>query len=405
MEGEGVVLIVATMDTKGREVLYLEECFRECGVPFLSLDAGIMGTSPLPVTITREETALAGGMTLADVRSLGSEGESLAVMTAGATRCAKDLCLKGKIKGIIGIGGSMGTTLGTGVMREFPVGFPKVMLTTMASRNTRSFVGTKDIMMLHSICDLSGINRITEKIIRNGALAMAGMVRGAVGFPVHAKPPVILSTLGTTETCAQMLKKELEKSGKEIIVFHTVGSGGEAMEEFIRGEDVEALIDLSLHELVDHCFGGDYDAGPDRGFAALKKGVPTILVPGNTDFLVTGPLNAAKKRFPGRPYHIHNAAITTVRTKKSEVRAIAKKLNGYLAAAKGPVSVVVPMKGFSAWDKEGGPFYDAEAVGIFAKTIQNKLPSRISLRLLPYHINDQEFASALLEVLGVITRL
>jgi len=404
MGDAGAVLIVATMDTKGREVLYLEECFRERGIPFLSLDAGIMGTSPLPATVKREEVAMAGGMTLTEVQSLGSEGESLAVMTAGATRCAKDLYWQGKIKGIIGIGGSMGTTLGTRVMRAFPVGFPKVMLTTMASRNTRSFVGTKDIMMLHSICDLSGINRITEKVIRNGALAMAGMVKGAVSFPVHANPPVVLSTLGTTEACAQIVKKELENSGKEVIIFHTVGSGGEAMEEFVRDEDVEALIDLSLHELADHYFGGDYDAGADRGLAALKKGVPTILVPGNTDFLVTGPLNVAKKRFPGRPYHIHNAAITTVRTKKNEVRSIAKRLTEYFAEAKGPLSVVVPMKGFSAWDKEGGPFYDADAVNVFVKTIQNKLPSQVQLHLLPCHINDPEFARALLDVLSDMTR-
>jgi len=404
MDDAGAVLIVATMDTKGREVLYLEECFRESGIPFLSLDAGIMGTSPLPATVEREEVATAGGMTLTEVQGLGSEGESLAVMTAGAARCAKDLYRQGKIKGIIGIGGSMGTTLGTGVMRAFPVGFPKVMLTTMASRNTRSFVGTKDILMLHSICDLSGINRITEKIIRNGALAMAGMVKGAVSFPVRVNPPVVLSTLGTTETCAQIVKKELENRGKEVIVFHTVGSGGEAMEEFVRDEDVEALIDLSLHELADHYFGGDYDAGADRGLAALKKGVPTIFVPGNTDFLVTGPLNAAKKRFPGRPYHIHNAAITTVRTKKNEVRSIAKRLTEYFAEAKGPVSVVVPMKGFSAWDKEGGPFYDADAVNIFVKTIQGKLPPHVQLHLLPCHINDPEFARALLDVLGDMTR-
>jgi uncharacterized protein (UPF0261 family) len=404
MKNKGAVLIVATMDTKGREVLYLEECFKECGTPFLSLDAGIMGTSPFPVAVTREEIALAGGMTLTDVQNLGSEGESIAVMIAGATRYARDLYRNGKIKGIIGIGGSMGTTLGTGVMRAFPLGFPKAMLTTMASRNTRSFVGTKDILMLHSVCDLSGINRITEKIIRNGALAMAGMVKGAVSFPIHAKSPMVLSTLGTTEACAQIVKNELENSGKEVIVFHTVGSGGEAMEEFVRDEDVEALIDLSLHELADHYFGGDYDAGADRGLAALKKGVPTILVPGNIDFLVTGPLHAAKKRFPGRPYHVHNAAITTIRTKRSEVRSIAKRLTGYFTEARGPVSVVIPMKGFSAWDKEGGPFYDADAINIFVRTIQSKLPSQIRLHLLPYHINDPEFSQALLDVLGNMTK-
>ncbi|MBA4416494.1 MAG: UPF0261 family protein [Syntrophus sp. (in: bacteria)] len=399
MGDAGAVLIIATMDTKSREILYLGECFKECGTPVVLLDAGIMGESPFPVTITREEVALAGGMTLADVRSLGSEGDALDVMIQGAIKYAKDLYLKGKIKGIIGIGGSMGTTLGTGVMRAFPVGFPKVMVSTMASRNTRSFVGTKDIMMLHSVCDLSGINRITGKILRNGAFAIAGLVKDTAGFSLPEKPLIVLSTLGTTEGCAKMVKQALEDMGKEVVVFHTVGSGGEAMEEFIREENVEALIDLSLHELMDHYFGGDYDAGPERGVAALEKGVPTILVPGNIDFLVTGPLNTAKERFPGRLYHTHNAAITTVRTKKEEMEFIGIKIAGFCSRAKGAVSVVVPVQGFSVWDKKDGPFYDPDGVDAFIKPLKSGLSSNMPLHLLPYHINDPEFARSLLEIL------
>ena len=397
MEEAGTVLIVATMDTKSREILYLEECLRECGVPFLSLDAGIMGTSPFPVTVTREEIALAGGMALAEVQKLSSEGEALGIMTRGAIHYAKELYHNGKIKGIIGIGGSMGTTLGTGVMRTFPLGFPKIMISTMASRDTHSFVGTKDIMMLHSVCDLSGINRLTGKIIRNGARAMAGMVKDAAPFSWSARPLVVVSTLGTTEKCVQVLKKELEDKGKEVVVFHTSGTGGESMEEFIRDENVEALIDLSLHEIMDHYFGGDYDAGADRGLSALRKGVPTVFIPGNIDFLVTGPLHTAQKRFPGRPSHAHNAAITTIRTEASEVASIADKLAGYCIEAKGPVSVVIPMKGFSAFDREGGPFYDPDAVNAFVKTIESKLPPSIPLQLVPFHINDPEFAHAVLE--------
>jgi uncharacterized protein (UPF0261 family) len=375
----GTVLIIATMDTKSREVLYLGECFKECGTPVVLLDAGIMGESPFPVTVTREEIALAGGMTLADVRNLGSEGDALDVMIQGAIKHAKDLYLKGKIKGIIGIGGSMGTTLGTGVMRAFPVGFPKVML--------------------HSVCDLSGINRITGKILRNGAFAIAGMVKDTAGFSLSAKPLIVLTTLGTTEGCAKMVRQALEDMGKEVVVFHTVGSGGEAMEEFIREENVEALIDLSLHELMDHYFEGDYDAGPERGVAALEKGVPTILIPGNIDFLVTGPLNTAKERFPGRPYHTHNAAITAVRTKKEEMESIGIKLAGFCDRAKGAVSVVVPVKGFSVWDRKDGPFYNPDGVDAFVKSLKDGLPSNVPLHLLPYHINDPEFARSLLEIL------
>ena len=404
MKDSGAVLIVAAMDTKGRETAYIMECLREVDMPFVLIDAGIMGESSFPATIGREEVAQAGGMTLEGVRGLGSEGESLAVMIKGATAHALKLYQQGKIRGIIGLGGSMGSTLGTGVMRAFPIGFPKVMISTMASRDTRPFVGTKDILMLHSVCDLSGINSITEKVLRNGALAVAGMVRDSITFPAPSKPRVLISTLGTTERCMQTMKKALEDEGREVIVFHTVGSGGEAMEELIHEGDVETVIDLSLHELVDHFFGGDYDAGPKRGLAALQKGVPTILVPGNIDFLVAGPLATAKERFPGRTYHVHNAAITTIRTKKREVEFIAERVARYCREAKGPVSVAVPLKGFSAWDVKGGIFYDHAAVDIFVGVTKRELPQGVGLHLLPFHINDAEFAKALVKIRGAMER-
>jgi len=188
------------MDTKGKEVRYLLSCFEEWGIPVLTSMQALWGIS-IPGHPPSEKVALAGGMALSDVRALGHEGKALAVMIAGAIRCAKDLHQEGKIKGILGLGGSMGTTLGTGVMRAFPIGFPKVMISSMASRNTRAFVGTKDILMLHSVCDLSGINRITKNILRNGALALAGMVRRDLDAPPSMQPLIILSTLEQLNLC------------------------------------------------------------------------------------------------------------------------------------------------------------------------------------------------------------
>jgi uncharacterized protein (UPF0261 family) len=387
------------MDTKGQEVLYLLSCFEKWGIPVLTLDGGIMGESPFPVTIDREKVALAGGMTLSDVRALGHEGKALAVMITGAIRCAKDLYQQGKIMGIIGLGGSMGTTLGTGVMRTFPIGFSKVMISSMASRNTRAFVGTKDILMLHSVCDLSGINRITKKILRNGAFALAGMMKETLDFHPSTQPLIVLSTLGTIETCAAKVRKTLESRGKEVVVFHTVGSGGEAMEEMIREEELEAVIDLSLNELANHLFGGDYDAGPNRGSAALQRGIPTVLVPGNIDFLATGPIKEAEKRFPGRIYHIHNAAITAVRTERIELEAVAQVLAQRCNAARGPFSILVPLGGFSVFDHAGDPFHDPEGPEVFGKALERHLQPGVSLHLLPYHINDPEFSEAVLRAL------
>jgi len=398
------VLLIATMDTKSREALYLKACFKEAGIPVLVLDAGIKGESPVPVSIDREKVANAGGKTLIEVQEMGHEGRSLDVMINGAIRCAQDLYRQGDISGVISLGGSMGTTLGTAVMRSFSIGFPKVMISTMASRDTRGFVGTKDILMLHSVSDISGLNRITNKILHNGAMAMAGMMRYPPKSISPEKPLIFISTLGTTECCVQKVRDRLEKDGNEVVVFHTVGAGGKAMEEMVIEEDVKAVLDLSLHEITDHIFGGDYDAGSGRGSAALQKGIPTILVPGNIDFLVTGALNTAKQRFPNRSYHSHNAAITAVRTARDEMETLAKVIANLCNEARGPCAVFVPMGGFSAFDCKEGPLYDPIARERFTATLKNTLNSESSLHLLSYHINDPEFAAALIEALEKLTR-
>ncbi|MEJ2165150.1 MAG: Tm-1-like ATP-binding domain-containing protein [Desulfobacterales bacterium] len=393
-------LLIATMDTKGREALFISTCLENAGITVRIMDAGIRGKSPAPVDVGRDEVARAGGKSLAEVQNIGHEGKALEVMTRGAICCAQELYRQNKFQGLIGLGGSMGTTLGTGVMRTFPVGIPKVMISTMASRDTRAFVGTKDILMLHSVCDLAGLNRITEKILRNGAMALAGMLQPAPGMEASlGKPLVLISTLGTTEACAQPIRRALEEKGNEVVIFHTVGSGGQAMEEMLEQEAVSYLVDLSLHEVADHLFGGDYDAGPDRGKTALKKGVPTIMVPGNIDFLVTGPLDAARRLFPDRPYHVHNAAITVVRTTREEIKILARTIAGRCNEAEGPINVLVPMGGFSAFDSRQGPLYDQEAPELFAAALKADLDGKISCNLLPYHINDPEFSQAILAAL------
>jgi uncharacterized protein (UPF0261 family) len=285
-------------------------------------------------------------------------------------------------------------------MRSFPVGVPKVMISTMASRDTRAFVGTKDILMLHSVCDLSGLNRITHKILGNGAAALAGMLRPVQQSASADKPLVFLSTLGTTETCAQSVRKALEEKGMEVVIFHTVGSGGAAMEEMIQQEKVTAVVDLSLHEIADHLFGGDYDAGPNRGSVALANGIPTILIPGNIDFLVSGPLDMAGRQFPNRKYHVHNAAITVVRTAQKEIKNLAGAVADLADQAKGPLAILVPVAGFSAFDRADGPLPDPKAPVLFADVLKKKLAARIPLKLLPHHINDPEFARAIVETLS-----
>jgi uncharacterized protein (UPF0261 family) len=387
------------MDTKGREALFMAGCLEKEQICVRILDAGIRGKSPVQTDISRDDVAAAAGSTLAGVQNIGHEGEALNVMTQGAIKCAQELHEKDGIDGIIGLGGSMGTTLGTAVMRTFAIGVPKVMITTMASRDTRSFVGTKDILMLHSVCDLAGLNRITTKILSNGAAALAGMLHHGRSDETTDRPLVFLSTLGTTETCAQNVRNALEDKGKEVVIFHTVGSGGAAMEEMITQEEIDAVVDLSLHEIADHLFGGDYDAGANRGQAALNKGVPTIIVPGNVDFLVSGPLDAAKRQFPDRAYHVHNAAITVLRTAQQEVKTLGRTVAEMANGSEGPLRILIPMKGFSAFDSPRGPLPDPEAPGLFARVLQENLSRHIDVKLMPHHINDSEFSRAIIEAL------
>ncbi len=399
MDRPGVVLLPVTMDTKSAEAIYVRDCLKEAGVECLIMDTGIRGQSPVPVSITRDDVARAGGRSLAEIQAMRHEGKALNAMIEGAVKCAMDLYRKGSLLGILGMGGSMGTTLGTAVMRAFPVGIPKVMITTMASRDTRAFVGTRDILMLHSVCDISGLNYVTKRVLRNGAMAMAGMVKGAGKIQKSPKPAVFISTLGTSEACAKELKAHLEGNDREVVIFHTVGAGGEAMEEMIQEEDVAAVLDLSLHEIGDHLFGGDYDAGPDRGAAALKKGVPTVLVPGNTDFLVTGPVRTAEERFPGRLYHQHNSAITAVRTTREELETLAGVVADMCNKARGPWAILVPLKGLSAFDSEQGPLHDPEGPRFFSDALKQRLERPSLVHDLPHHINDPEFASAIIRIL------
>jgi uncharacterized protein (UPF0261 family) len=386
------------MDTKGQEAVFISTCLQQAGISVQIMDAGIRGNSPVAVDISRTEVAKAGGKSLTEVQRIGHEGQALEVMINGAVDCAQNLHCQNRIQGVIGLGGSMGTTLGTAVMRSLPVGVPKVMISTMASRNTRAFVGTKDILMLHSVCDLAGLNRLTKKILRNGAMAMAGMLQPtAAAEDQTSKPLVFLSTLGTTEACAQQVRQALEEKGYEVVIFHTVGSGGQAMEEMIEPEGVSALVDLSLHELADHLFGGDYNAGPDRGSTALQLGLPTIVVPGNIDFLVSGPLEDARRRFPERPFHAHNAAITVVRSTHEELEILAQKIADLCNQANGAVKILIPMAGFSAFDSKQGPLYDPQAPQLFAGTLQEYLKDHRTASLLPYHVNDPEFAVAILD--------
>lgn len=391
------VLMIVTTDTKAMEAGFIRQCLEDSGLKVYHMDPSVRETVEGGAEITPDRIAEAAGKTMPEIRSLNHEAKCLEIMTEGSVRCAQALHREVGLSGIIGAGGSLGTDLATAVMRSFPFGLPKVMISTMASGMTRPFVGTKDIMMVPSICDVAGLNAITRLVFGNSARALAGMAHGYSRLHGSDKPVIALSTLGTTEKCCSTIREFLEKNGFEVMVFHTQGIGGVAMDETILERDVSVAINLSLIEVGDYLCQGLFSGGPDRCKASLEKGIPTIFAPGNIDFMVGGPLEAAKVQFPGRRYHVHNPELTAVRAEAEEFLQVAEHMAGLIREAKGPVSFFVPLLGFSAHDSEQGELHDLALPPVFAEHLKKVLPGGVPLTVLPYHINDERFAVRIAE--------
>jgi uncharacterized protein (UPF0261 family) len=389
------VLMVITLDTKAAEARYLRDVLEGHSVGVIHLDASIRSLVA-GAEIGPEAVARAAGSTLEQVRALKHEGKCQAVMTQGALAIAEDLQRRGEIAGVIGVGGSMGTTLATALMRAMPYGLPKLMISTMASGFTRPFVGNRDILMLNSVCDIAGLNSVSRDVFRNGAVAMAAMAREYAPGAAEVRPLVLISTLSTTDKCSVRVRESLTQRGYEVMVFHTLGTGGMTLDDIVRERNVAAVVDLSLVEINDFLQGGLCSAGPDRAKAALKKGVPTVFAPGNIDFMVAGPIDQARVQFPNKRYHIHNAALTAVRAEAPELKALAEHMAGLIRDATGPVGFLVPLKGFSAHDSEQGYLHDPSLPPVFAAHLKGVMPAGVPIVEYDCHINDPEFAEAII---------
>lgn len=389
------VLMIVTLDTKAVEAQFVRETLEAHGVDVVHLDASIRSEVAGGAEITPKQVAAAAGKTLQDVRDLKHEGKCQAVMIEGAVKCAQELHARTPISGIVAIGGSMGTALASVVMQSFPYGMPKVIVSTMASGFTRPFVGAKDIVMFNPVCDIAGLNSITRDVFRNAAIATASMAKAYSPVRVEPKPLVAMGTLSTIDRCTVRVRKALEQQGYEVMVFHTLGTGGMALDQLVAERDVAAVVDTSLVEHNDFLNNGLCSAGPERSKAALAKGIPVIFAPGNADFMVSGPIDMAKQQFPGKRYHIHNHALTAVRTEPEELQKLAKHLGGLIKEAKGPVSFYIPLKGFSNHDSPDGHLHDPSLCPVFAKAIRAELPAGVEVREFDCHLNDEMFADAI----------
>lgn len=403
MQTKPKVLLIATQDTKLVEAQFIRENLEANGVEVIHLDPSIRREVTPAAEITPHDVAAAAGMTLQEVRDLRHEGKCQAAMTQGAIKCAQDLHARTPLGGIICVGGSMGSALGGAVLQTFPYGLPKVLISTMASGFTRPFVGARDIIMFNPITDIAGLNTITRTVFGNAAIATAAMAKAYVPYTREPRPIVAMGTLGTIDRCTVRVRQKLEDKGFEVLVFHTLGTGGMAMDQFIAERNVVAVLETSLNEHNDFLNNGITSAGPDRSKAGLAKGVPVVFAPGNADFMVSGPIEMARQQFPGKRYHLHNTALTAVRTEAEELNKLASHLAGLIADAKGPVSFFVPLKGFSNHDSPDGHLHDPSLCPVFYDGVKASMPACVNVAKFDCHLNDEQFADALVdEVLRLV---
>jgi uncharacterized protein (UPF0261 family) len=389
------VAIVGTFDTKGTELEYVAGAIEAQGLSVFRIDTGTI-RSLEHAQITSEDIAQAAGTTLESLQTEKDRGKSVSAMSAGIGKVVRGLYDSGKISGVLSLGGSAGTTIGTAAMRALPVGIPKVMVSTMASGDVGPYVGVKDIVMMYSVVDVAGLNRVSRKVFRNAAGAICGMVKAAEGIQAETERPIVAATMfGVTTPCVTRAREVLEEAGYEVLVFHATGSGGRAMESLIEDGEIDGVLDITTTEWCDELVGGVLSAGPTRLEAAAKAGIPQVVSVGALDMVNFGPRETVPARFENRNLYIHNPTVTLMRTSKEEMSELGRILADKVSQARGPCAVFIPRKGVSAIDTKGGPFWDAEADSACFEALRSNLSGNIEVHDLENHVNDNAFAEAM----------
>jgi uncharacterized protein (UPF0261 family) len=387
------IAILGTMDTKGEEHAFVAEQIRKRGHQVLVMDVGTLGEPRLKPDLSREDVASEAGIDLAALTGRRDRGEAVQAMSQGAPLVLSRLVRERRIDGVISLGGGGGTAIATSAMRALAVGFPKLMVSTLASGNTAPYVGVKDIVMFPSIVDVSGINRISRQILTRAAGAICGMVE-AEPTAGDDKPVIVASMFGNTTDCVQHARQILEQHGYEVLVFHATGTGGRTMESLIEAGLVAGVLDITTTEWADELVGGVLGAGPTRLDAAANGGVPAIVTPGCLDMVNFQGRETIPSEFKGRTFYQHNPQVTLMRTTPQECRELGEILAHKLNASTGPVSMLIPRKGISVISAPGQPFHDPAADHALFEAIKANLRRDIEVIEMDCAINDPTFAEA-----------
>ncbi len=401
------VVLLGTLDTKGVEYAYLRDHIESQGTcDVIMVDAGILGEPTTRADIGRQEVAGAAGTTIDRLVSDHDRGAAVAAMAHGAREVVSRLFAEGRLQAILGLGGSGGSSLVSEAMRGLPVGVPKLLVSTVASGDTRPYIGAVDIAMMYSVVDIAGINRLSARILGNAAAGIAGMAL-AYSQPLTVasdKPLIGASMFGVTTPAVTRAREWLEESGFEVLVFHATGTGGQSMEALVDGGFLAGVLDITTTELADNLVGGVFSAGPDRLEMAGRKGVPQVVSLGALDMVNFGAKETVPTQFRERNLYVHNPTVTLMRTTPEECAELGRQIAQKLNAATGPVALFVPRKGISAIAMEGGPFHDPVADGALIDTLLTNLNDLVEVHDLDLEINDPQFAEAMAQKMAELVQ-
>jgi len=397
------VALLGALDTKGAEYRFVKECLESRGCKTLLIDVGVLEPPVIPADVSRREVAAAAGADLDELVARQDRGAAVAAMAHGVESLVPKLYSEGRFDGILALGGGGGTSIACTAMRTLPLGVPKVMVSTVAGTDVSGYVGVKDIVMIPSIVDVSGVNRISREIFARAAGAIVGMLETEVP-PGDDKPLVVASMFGNTTQCVEAARAILEQAGYEVLVFHATGTGGRTMESLIETGLIAGVLDITTTEWADQLVGGVLAAGPTRLEAAARKGIPAIVTPGCLDMVNFWAPETVPQQFRGRTFYPHNPNITLMRTTPDECTRLGRILAEKLNQSTGPVTVLIPQRGLSVIDSLGGPFWWPVADGALFEAIKKHLRADIPVIEMDVNINDPAFARRCAETLLELMR-
>jgi uncharacterized protein (UPF0261 family) len=396
-----IIVLIGTLDTKGPELQFVRQLIEKRGHTTVTIDCGIMGEPYFEPTVNRQKVAAAADTTIEDILARKDKNFAIHTMAVGTTKLVKKMFRDKRLDGVMSLGGGQGTIMGTRVMQSLPFGVPKVMVSAIANGQTAfgPFVGIRDLTIIHSVADLLGLNKVTRHVLAEGAGAVIGMVETDFSDMPSDRPTIAMTTAGVTTGCAMHVRDLLDSRGYDVIAFHCNGIGAQAMEELAADGQLDGILDISPKDIPDLLFGGIFPASPHRMEATCRRGIPQIIVPGTCDFILHAGVETLSPDILKRKHVIHNPIHTHVRATHDEMVDVGRFIAEKLSYSKGPAQVLIPKRGFTQLNIEGGPMFDPDADSGFLKGINAELKKtgaqNVAVEEFDMHINDSRFAEIL----------